>query len=370
MVVLIGLVATESTFSKPDERLRYAHGGCMSVWTILTLGGMFASRMMKHKGRLWIKIHAILMVTASVAGIGGILLGIMNGAHERSKWYRKDHFLIECVASARARARRGGVPRGRPRLTRRRPPSPARSPHRGIGYTVAVLMPLQLIGTIIWRPARTSPFRLLWNLWHHYQGRIMIGLSVCNVIIGLRIVAEIHNVSNGYTFLVAGIMAFEIFAFFFYGAILYMKSISIESFPYLQEGEEELEAIRGMDDMAMMGYGPGMGMGGGYGMPAYMGAGPMSPGMKPGLAMTPFSPNGARQPMPPSSMRFNGPMGSAPTSPGATSPKSSLRAVSSAMGAIRAMQAGAASGGRPPPFSPTTIKKPGPFSGIDRGSVL
>ena len=97
VVVLIGLVATESTFSNPDERLRYAHGGCMSVWTILTLGGMFASRMMKHKGRLWIKIHAIAMVTASVAGIGGILLGIMNGANERSKPFKKTHFLIEYV---------------------------------------------------------------------------------------------------------------------------------------------------------------------------------------------------------------------------------------------------------------------------------
>lgn len=223
-------------------------------------------------------------------------------------------------------------------------------------------MPLQLVGTMIWRPARTSPFRKLWNLLHHYQGKIIIGLSVCNVIIGLRIVSEIYNVSNGYTYLVAGILGFEILSFFFYGAVLYLKSISIESFPYLQEGEEEMEA---MDDMAMMGYGPGMG--GGYGMPAYMGAGPMSPGMKPGMAMTPFSPSGARQPMPPSATRFN--VGG-PTSPvGATSPKSSLRAVSGAMGAIRAMQAGT-SGGRPPPFSPTTIKKPGPFSGIDRGSVL
>lgn len=97
VVVLIGLVATESTFSKPDSRLRYAHGGCMTVWTVLTLGGFFASRMLKHKGKLWIKIHAILMVTASVAGIGGILLAIMNGSHERSKWYRKEHFLIEYV---------------------------------------------------------------------------------------------------------------------------------------------------------------------------------------------------------------------------------------------------------------------------------
>ena len=97
VVVLIGLVATESTFSNPDERLRYAHGGCMSVWTILTLGGMFASRMMKHKGPIWIRIHAVAMVTASVAGIGGILLGIMNGAHERSQYFKKNHFLIEYV---------------------------------------------------------------------------------------------------------------------------------------------------------------------------------------------------------------------------------------------------------------------------------
>ena len=88
MVVLIGLVATESTFSKPDERLRYAHGGGMSVWTILTLGGMFASRMMKHKGRLWIKIHAILMVTASVAGIGGILISGVEKSPTKS-WGRR-----------------------------------------------------------------------------------------------------------------------------------------------------------------------------------------------------------------------------------------------------------------------------------------
>ena len=192
----------------------------------------------------------------------------------------------------------------------------------------------------------------------------MIGLSVCNVIIGLRIVSEIHNVSDGYTFLVAGIMGFEIMCFFFYGAVLYMQRISIESFPYLEQGEEELEAMREMDGMAMMGYGPGMGPG--YGMPAYMGANMnMSPMMK-----APFSPGG-RQPLPPSSSRFNGPMG--PGSPGATSPKSSLRAVQGAMGAIKAMQSMSnvgTPGGRPPPFSPTTMKKPGPFSGIDRGSVL
>lgn len=217
---------------------------------------------------------------------------------------------------------------------------------------------------MIWRPARTSPFRLLWNLWHHYQGRILVGLSVCNVIIGLRIISELYNVSDGYTFLVAGIMAFEIFSFFFYGAFLYVKRISIESFPYLEQGEEELEAMRDMNDMSMMGYGPGM-AGGGFGMPAYMGGpGGMSPMMKP----APFSPGGARQPLPPST-RFNGPMGAGPGSPGAVSPKSSLRAVQGAIGAIKAMQA-SGSGGRPPPFSPTTIKKPGPFSGIDRGSVL
>ena len=72
----------------------------------------------------------------------------------------------------------------------------------------------------------------------------MIGLSVCNVIIGLRIVAEIHNVSDGYTFLVAGIIGFEIMCFFFYGAVLYMQRISIESFPYLEQGEEELAQYR------------------------------------------------------------------------------------------------------------------------------
>ncbi|KAK9807530.1 hypothetical protein WJX72_001814 [[Myrmecia] bisecta] len=58
--------------------------------------------------------------------------------------------------------------------------------HRAIGITVMVLAGLQvLVGPL--KPKLTSPLRRSFNVVHHWNGRIALGLAIANIFLGMHI---------------------------------------------------------------------------------------------------------------------------------------------------------------------------------------
>ncbi|KAK6919984.1 Cytochrome b561/ferric reductase transmembrane [Dillenia turbinata] len=138
-----------SVSSAPEhiQIMKTSHGvlGILG-WVILLPAGAIIARYLRHKDPLWYYLHACIQFIGFIIVLAGVVLG--------SKLYKEINARV---------------------------PS-----HRAIGIVSLVLSILQIMAFFL-RPDKDAKFRRLWNLYHHWFGRIALFFGVVNIVIGIQI---------------------------------------------------------------------------------------------------------------------------------------------------------------------------------------
>jgi len=136
-----------------------AHGALMVIaWAVLVPAGLLAAR---HRAlfkdtaetKRWFKTHAGLQFAAIVFTTISLYIIVSRGGLDVDDW------------------------RGLMRA------------HGGIGITLIVLLLLHLLGTAL-RPQPSAPRRPMWNILHHWNGRIMFIFAFVQLMTGPKLFGE------------------------------------------------------------------------------------------------------------------------------------------------------------------------------------
>ncbi|CAJ1950337.1 unnamed protein product [Sphenostylis stenocarpa] len=139
-----------STSQNSNLKLRRSHGVLnMMGWSILVIIGSIIGRYFKQWDPIWFYLHASIQTFGFVAGVIGILCGLLLSKKLNSK------------------------------VTH----------HKNIAIIIIVLGFLQVLAIII-RPGRESKIRKYWNWYHHNVGRILIIFAILNTFYGLHLGGE------------------------------------------------------------------------------------------------------------------------------------------------------------------------------------
>ncbi|KAK2648531.1 hypothetical protein Ddye_016020 [Dipteronia dyeriana] len=138
-------------------RRRNTHGVLNAVsWGILMpIGAMMARylKVFKSANPAWFYIHVTCQCSAYVIGVAGWVTGIKLG--------NDNPITISEI-------------------------------HRNVGITLFALGTLQVFALLL-RPKPDHKYRFYWNIYHHLTGYTVIGLSIYNVLEGLRILDPVDD---------------------------------------------------------------------------------------------------------------------------------------------------------------------------------
>ncbi|XP_020207531.1 cytochrome b561 and DOMON domain-containing protein At3g07570 [Cajanus cajan] len=139
-----------ATGENSNLNLRRSHGVLNIMgWSILMIIGSMIARYSKQWDPMWFYFHASIQTFGFVAGIIGILCGLLLSKKLDSK------------------------------VTH----------HRNIAIVIILLGFLQVLAIVL-RPGKESKIRKYWNWYHHNVGRILIIFGVLNTFYGLHLGGE------------------------------------------------------------------------------------------------------------------------------------------------------------------------------------
>ncbi|KAL2336136.1 hypothetical protein Fmac_010582 [Flemingia macrophylla] len=139
-----------ATAGNSDLNLRRSHGVLNIMgWSILMIIGSMIARYSKQWDPIWFYLHASIQTFGFVAGVIGILCGLVLSKKLDSK------------------------------VTN----------HKNIAILIILLGILQVLAVVI-RPGKESKIRKYWNWYHHNVGRILIIFGVLNTFYGLHLGGE------------------------------------------------------------------------------------------------------------------------------------------------------------------------------------
>lgn len=136
---------TVSTVSTGSQNFRIAHAVVMSVsWLLFAPIAALAIRFFKKHNPITFRIHMSLAITTMLCTIIGVLLIVFKASHTRTT-------------------------------------------HMGFGYTILILVVMQVVGGLL-RPEKSTSIRAFWFLLHRTLGPIVILLAFINIVIGIHVI--------------------------------------------------------------------------------------------------------------------------------------------------------------------------------------
>ncbi|XP_014515307.1 cytochrome b561 and DOMON domain-containing protein At3g07570 [Vigna radiata var. radiata] len=137
-----------STRKNSNLNLRRSHGVLNIMgWSILMIIGSIIARYFKERDPMWFYLHASIQAFGFLAGIIGVLCGLLLARN-----LQVTH-------------------------------------HKNVAFLIIILGFLQVLAIIL-RPGRESKIRKYWNWYHHNVGRILIIFAILNTFYGLHLGGE------------------------------------------------------------------------------------------------------------------------------------------------------------------------------------
>ncbi|KOM29479.1 hypothetical protein LR48_Vigan707s001100 [Vigna angularis] len=137
-----------STKNNSKLNLRRSHGVLNIMgWSILMIIGSIIARYFKERDPMWFYLHASIQAFGFLAGILGVLCGLLLDRN------------LEVTH------------------------------HKNVAFLIIILGFLQVLAIIL-RPGKESKIRKYWNWYHHNVGRILIIFAILNTFYGLHLGGE------------------------------------------------------------------------------------------------------------------------------------------------------------------------------------
>lgn len=160
------------------------HGYVASVFLgVLLPLSIVVARNFKEFNPKWFHVHRVLGVLAFVGGLIGVIFG---------QYITKNEQLV---------LRNSIVVVGA---------EPVPSYHKGLGWLAVVLVAAQMTSLVL-RPAMGHKYRGIWEICHHWSGRVAVAFSIANVYNGAYIAKETAKYYWGYS-IVLGVIVLAAFS--------------------------------------------------------------------------------------------------------------------------------------------------------------